>query len=102
MTLVQSSPADALSEAPMKSTASAISLALRVSVPLSSRLAVNPARPWAPSGSRAEPLLMLRSTDTTGCSWFSTTISSAPFESVRLSYSGKATGASGGGGGGPS
>ena len=84
-TLVHSLDAPAPRLAPRKSTASATSAADRVSVPLSICEAVTLARPGSSVGSPAEPPGIRSWTVTTGCSWFSTTISLAPFRSVRSS-----------------
>src|SRR5690606_23689014 len=102
LTLIPSSPAPALRLPPTKSMLSAISSALRVVVPLSSSHAVNDATPALPAGSCFAPLRSRRFTETTGCSWFSTMMTCAPFFSVRSWNAGNSTGRRGAGAGGAS
>src|SRR5690606_19017165 len=102
LTLIPSSPAPALRLPPTKSMLSAISSALRVAVPLSSSDAVNDATPALPAGSCFAPLRSRRFTETTGCSWFSTMMTRAPFFSVRSWNAGNSTGRRGAGAGGGS
>src|SRR5690606_29480404 len=102
LTEIQSSPADAPRLPPTKSIDSAICSAVRVVVPLSSTAASMDAVPAFPAGSCFAPAVIARLTDTTGISWFSTTMIRTPLRSVRSWYSGNSTGRSGSGAGGAS